>query len=252
MHSFIPLRRIPLNNACNVRELGGYPTQDGRVTQWKRFLRGDDQSALSASDIQVLKDYGVKAVIDLRSDDEIAHRPDVMEADPAIDYHHVSFMVGDIDDATVKLTQSDSGYTLGDFYVQLLDQRKDIVKDLIDYIGNQAPQGTILFHCAAGKDRTGTLAMLLLMIAGVAVQDIEANYQVTESYILNDHRFMNAIAADYPISMDDIPPEMLSTAKTIRRAYDYVANNYASIDVYLASCKISQSTVDHVRDRLLQ
>ncbi|MBW3077782.1 tyrosine-protein phosphatase [Bifidobacterium simiiventris] len=250
MRSATPLRRIPLENSCNVRDLGGYPTSDGLATRWGRFLRGGDQSTLSPADVATLRDYGIRSVIDLRSEEETVRHPDVMKDDPDIDYHHISFMVGDIDDATVKLRDRGNAYTIGDFYVQLLDQRKDVVRNLIEYIGDKAPAGAILFHCAAGKDRTGVLSMLLLMIAGVQVADIEANYQTTQSYILNDQRFLDSIASDYPIDMDDIPPEMLSNANTIRQAYEYV-DGYGSVEAYLHACGVGDDTVNRVRARLV-
>ena len=58
--------RLPLEGACNVRELGGYPTASGAMTQYHRFLRSDSLGSLTPADERFLHDYGVRAVIDLR------------------------------------------------------------------------------------------------------------------------------------------------------------------------------------------
>lgn len=70
--------RLPLVFASNVRELGGYPVEEGGQTAYHRFLRADDISELSESDIQFLLRYGVTSVLDLRSDGEVCRKPDVL------------------------------------------------------------------------------------------------------------------------------------------------------------------------------
>ena len=65
----LPTRRIQIEGAYNVRDLGGYETTDGRYTKWKMFIRGDDVSTLPRSSQDVLTDFGVRTVIDLRGVD---------------------------------------------------------------------------------------------------------------------------------------------------------------------------------------
>ncbi|MBM6798134.1 tyrosine-protein phosphatase, partial [Coprobacillus cateniformis] len=222
--------RLPLDNAYNVRELGGYYTKDKQITQWHRFLRSDDISQLTNQDIQFLLNYGVNSVIDLRSQSECQAHPDSLMNIEGIDYYHLPFMSGDIDDVT-KIMDNLEQFDLGDFYVELLKE-KELVAQLLSLI-TDAKEGCLLFHCSAGKDRTGILSMLLLMIAGVSNVDIEANYQLTYTYLKEKPGLLDMMPSDMDLSC------MYSKPETIRKAIDYILDHYQDIETYLMNCGLS-------------
>ena len=92
----LPTRRIQIEGAYNVRDLGGYETTDGRYTKWKMFIRGDDVSTLPRSSQDVLTDFGVRTVIDLRGVREIDSQADnVLSKLPHIRYCNVDIL-GDV------------------------------------------------------------------------------------------------------------------------------------------------------------
>ena len=147
------LRRIPLGKMNNLRDLGGYPAGDG-VTVWERFLRGDNPAGLSEQDIQWLRERDITTIVDLRSGEELARQPDQLRGQPGFLYHHCP-LVG-----IEKLPNLEAD--IGRAYFEAMDRLTCGGRAM--RILAAAPGG-VLFHCTAGKDRTGILAMLLLSLA---------------------------------------------------------------------------------------
>lgn len=234
-------QRLPLEGAFNVRELGGLPASGGQ-TAYFQFLRSDNLAFLTEKDIAFLKNFGLAAVIDLRSHDETAVHQNPFEKDPQVAYYNIPFSPGAIGDATrAENIQSDD--FLADFYLFLLEQGKDRVKQLFDTI-SQHQKGTVLFHCTAGKDRTGVLAMLLLGLAGVARYDIGSNYQVSYTY-LRETLFFERLKGQA------VPQLLWSKEEFIYKAYDHLMDAYGGIKAYLAHCGVDEATLQKVREKLL-
>lgn len=167
-------RRILLENVSNMRDLGGFATKDGQVTQFGRFYRSNVPAMLSYEEVKYLKRLGIQALIDLRTTSEVRRVPNQLSSDHAFNYFHISVMDGDIDQLP------ESAEAIPASYLAMADNHKkmgEIFKILT------LSNGAIIFHCTAGKDRTGVLAALLLSLAGVGQDDILADYQVTHTYI---------------------------------------------------------------------
>lgn len=233
--------RLPLQGACNVRDLGGLPTADGRQTQWHRFLRSDNLHELTDDDMEKLKAYGVKMVIDLRSRAEAEKHPDRAEILSWVEYHNIPFLEEDLSPegqaaAKEKLTG------LSQLYLGLL-KRKPVIKELFERIA-EVQDGCVLFHCAVGKDRTGVLAMLLLMLAGVDRQDCQANYMQSFVNLTRKEWFRH-------IKESALNELIRSDAEFITAAYDYVADFAGGIDGFLMDCEISPECIAEVRGRIL-
>ncbi|WP_272031742.1 tyrosine-protein phosphatase [Oceanobacillus kimchii] len=231
--------RLPLDSLDNCRELGGYSTRFGQQTKWHSFLRSSDMSKLTQEDNDFLKQYGLKTVIDLRGADEIEkHKNPLAEVD-FCNYHNIPFITKEVSDITFSTYK----VTMGDFYIDLLEQKSDSVKKIFDVIAG-AEEGCILFHCAAGKDRTGILAMLLLGLAGVERKDIVSNYEVTYTNLESMHHLVS--------SNENIPQEyMYSNRDYILKAYEYILETYQSVDQYLIAKDVDQYTIDQIRERFL-
>ncbi|MBN6885554.1 protein-tyrosine phosphatase [Cytobacillus horneckiae] len=230
--------RLPINSIENCRDLGGYSTEYGQQTKWHSFLRSSDMSRLTHEDIVFLKEYGVKTVIDLRGKDEIETHKNPLAKEAFCEYHNIPFITQQVSD----ITQSFYEKSMGDFYVDLLEQN-DSVKKIFDII-DQANEGCIVFHCQAGKDRTGVLAMLLLGIAGVEKKDIVSNYEVTFTNLESIHQ------TELPYGM--IPKEFLySNRDYILKAYEYILQNYQSVDQFLVAKDVEQDVINRVKHRFL-
>ena len=117
--------RLPLVFASNVRELGGYPVEEGGQTAYHRFLRADDISELSESDVQFLLRYGVTSVLDLRSDGEVCRKPDVLAGVSGVLWKNVPFLRGETGDMS-RYAGEGAVVDLGEMYLQLLEDREKI------------------------------------------------------------------------------------------------------------------------------
>lgn len=237
--------RLPLQTAHNVRELGGYPVKGGGQIAYHRFLRADDISVLSDADVEFLFQYGVRMILDLRSDAEAERAPDRLAGTDGVAYARIPFLGKDVTDATqVNLQEVELG--LGTLYAGMLES-KGIVKALFEAI-ERAPEGCVLFHCSAGKDRTGVLAMLLMSLAGADKQDCVTNY--AQSFINLTRKadigelLKRAEYAKY-LSLMYSPPE------TIEICYDSLMKTYGSAENYLTACGLSPEQLEKVQRRLL-
>lgn len=234
------IRHLPLRHAYNVRDLGGYWTTDGKITSWRKFLRADAMDKLDQSDIEYLKGYGLKTVIDLRSEDEAQREPDVFEADEDIDYINIPLMVGKVGDITLD---ADSFHIeLKDFYLALLKE-KEIIKRIMEKIAG-ASQGCVLFHCTAGKDRTGIVAMILLALAHVRKTDIIADYEISYTLLKeNPHLKFDPKRIDISV--------IFSKPETILACLETIESNYGSVKEYICECGVSKTDIERIIARLV-
>jgi protein-tyrosine phosphatase len=156
----------------NARDLGGYPTTDGAVTRSRSLLRADDLAQLSPEGLQALADYGLETVLDLRWPEEIAAAPSpVPRRLPRVRYVSVSLLAD-----TPGEWGTIGGYCdKAEWKRTVLERLQPRLKQALAAIAAAGP-GPLLFHCVAGKDRTGVIAALLLSLADVVPAAIAADY----------------------------------------------------------------------------
>lgn len=165
-------RRIPLSCTVNTRDLGGYPTNDGRITAFGKIIRSDAPESFSQEDLTLLKNFGVTTALDFRSKPETERMPSAFEQSADFDYFHCPFAFGNRNPASKAEVPLLYAEMLADF---------PAIKRILSIIIRQ--KGSVFIHCYVGKDRTGVIAALLLLIAGVSVSDILADYQVSYTYL---------------------------------------------------------------------
>lgn len=186
-------RWLRLDGAVNVRDLGGLPTIDGRRTAFGRVLRADNLQELSASDQELLVGtVGVRTVIDLRTSIEVADEgPAPLTANGAVVHRHLSLYPEAPATAESPWHLPDDGDQpawigvddLAVNYLRYLQLRPDSVVAALRAIADPTPPGAVIVHCAAGKDRTGTIAALALAVAGVSPEAIVADYVASAEVI---------------------------------------------------------------------
>lgn len=228
--------RLPLKKAYNVRELGGYPAENRKPTKYHAFLRTDNLEHLEPDDMEFLKSYGVTAAIDLRGEEEAIEHPNPFKFDDEVNYINIPFIVDGIMDVR---KQTEVGFHVAGFYRDLVDSHEKVY-EIMSFILKQ--KGCVLFHCMAGKDRTGVVAMILLGLCGVAKEDIIANYQVTRTY-LRDH-----VELSLP---DELMNLNYSKPEWIEEAYDYLLEKYGSFENYLLTVGLSKKAIKNLKKRLL-
>lgn len=181
---------LPMEGATNFRELGGYPSADGRRVKEGVFYRGGALGRLtSGADRAVLESLGIKLVLDLRSTGESSENPDSVPGGAR--YLRISAMY--YSDGT-ELDFSPAGMSRVDREFNAASQGQSPQDAFTRFYAampfhNPAFQAMfhaleagdvpILFHCTAGKDRTGVAAMLILLALGVDRDTAVADYMVT-------------------------------------------------------------------------
>lgn len=171
-------RHIRLSGAFNVRDLGGYASTAGGTTRWRSLLRADALHQLSPEDIDTLLGLGLRTVIDLRSDAEIARQPSSFADHVSVQYHHIPLFDG-LAPADAMIAASGE-FDLSARYVDAADRCRPAISKVAATIA-LAEEGVVLFNCTAGKDRTGIIAAMLLSLAGVSSDEIAADYCLTQT-----------------------------------------------------------------------
>jgi protein-tyrosine phosphatase len=240
-------RLIALEGAHNVRDLGGYPAGNDRQTRWRSVLRGDALHALSEADIEALIAHGVTTVIDLRNPQELAREANPFLNDARVHYENVSLFSAL---APVELMAAEAiDFDMGDRYCHALDNCQPAIARVLTAIAH-APDGIVLFHCTAGKDRTGIIAALMLAHAGVDEATIIEDYALTGSIfapLLTDFR-ARAIARGVPSDLADLI--LASAPQSMARALGYLAGHYGRVGSYLAQIGLGEAEITSLRQRL--
>lgn len=190
-------RRIRLEGPANFRDLGGYLGAGGRPVAWGRVYRSDGLDTATVEDREILvRRVGLSSVVDLRTHEEVARSQPAALIAAGVAHHHIPIL-----DQTRRLWE-DAGdtFSLVTLYDQMLDGAADRLLGALRLIASA--DGPLVFHCAAGKDRTGILAALLLGLLGVSDEEVVDDYALTaEITPVLAARFRERLAAD-PESAD--------------------------------------------------
>lgn len=220
MNNNIDVKLIDVEGACNVRDIGGYIGLDGKVVKMGRFIRAGGLNGLTKAGIKAVRNLGTDCIIDLRSTREVQTMPDTLAQDQEIRYFHIpmldyiqsSFASGDLTMFPASMSE---------MYIGLLEHDQDDFLKIFRLFANESYKTTI-FHCTAGKDRTGVTAMLLLGLAGVSKADIIQDYAHSERFIV-----LPSFDVDIPAYVFESKPE------TMAAAMDYLEGHYGGIGKYL-------------------
>ncbi|HBP37599.1 MAG TPA: hypothetical protein DD640_02445 [Clostridiales bacterium] len=241
-------KRLQLQTLYNVRDLGGFSASGGRVTAHGRFLRSDAPVRLNAHDLQLLLDYPIHTVIDLRSLSEIQDQAPGLRDHPAVTYHNIPLLGSDLEAEIAALPGFEVGREqigLPDLYVYLLDHARDSLGQVFRLLAEVRDNGACLFHCSHGKDRTGLVAALLLMLAGVSDPDIVEDYQISSAYLKPwFDTFISSVPEDTLHFFQTDPQNMILTLNYFRRHYDSAEN-------FMLICGLNQKEITRLQEKML-
>lgn len=176
------LKHIPMDGPQNFRDLGGFLNRDGKMVAWNRLYRADGLTALSERDEEVLRKRNVRTIVDLRSVSEQKSMPD--KVPEGVRFCACPMMEEDVSSADQAAALS-FAQSLKIGYLKMIRENPELVGEAVRAVMEGLEQGAVVFHCTAGKDRTGVLAAILLLRLGVAETDIIADYQVSFTYNAN-------------------------------------------------------------------
>lgn len=240
-------RRVDLAGCLNFRDLGGYPTADGRRVRWRRVFRSDGLHCLTAADVARLRDdIALGDVIDLRSTAELqSEGRGPLEAE-AMRFHHVPLFDG----AVSESREAAARYSLADRYVLMAEfARGPIARVLETLATTDAPA---VFHCAAGKDRTGVISALILGLLGVADEVIVADYVATRESLDGIVDRLMALEG-YRRMLELLPPDtMHANPETMLEFLARLREAHGSFDGYARAAGLSDDVVGRLRARLVE
>jgi protein tyrosine/serine phosphatase len=170
-------RWIELEGADNTRDLGGLAVADGGRTRFRRLLRAGTLQDLTPDDVAYLtEDLGVGTVVDLRLTDEAAREGSALSGIRAVRYF--SLPLSSAGNVRSDIVADGAEMDIVGHYVALLEgSAANIVTAARIFADDMS--GPAIFHCAAGKDRTGVLAAVVLDAVGVSREAIIADYALT-------------------------------------------------------------------------
>ena len=224
-------RHLPLSGTYNVRDLGGYPTSSGALTRWRSVLRADSIHRLDPAGRRDLLEAGLSTVIDLRFPAEKKEAPQPFRVEATVEVIDIALF------AKLELgglRSSPEGDLLLLLYRSALAACGNEIDGVLSAVADAG--GMVLFHCTAGKDRTGIVAALLLLAAGVPDETVADDYALTATLarplfdeLLRDMvaRGQNPEHAKRYLSADRTT--MIATLAHIRDEYGGVAKYLASV-----------------------
>ena len=225
-------RHLNLGGASNFRDLGGYATADGRRVRWRRIFRSNHLGHLTEEDIALLRTIGLRKVVDFRSQGEIDRVAPCKLADvEKVDLHVLSIDPGIGPrlkarlEAGETITQDAARSVVRDIYRRYIHHWSGNFRSLFEHLVDEG--APLVFHCSAGKDRTGIAAALILSALGVP-RDV-----VTEDYLLTRQHWKID-----PATATGLPPHLAAVLTSVDEsflaaAFDAIDTDFGGIDNYL-------------------
>ena len=219
-------RHLALQGASNFRDLGGYPTSDGRTTRWRHIFRSNHLGQLTAADVEIVRALGVRSAFDFRGVEERAAGVCVVNEitvhslpiEPTV----VAALRAEL--AKGRLTAPVALELMRESYRNYVRHNTHSFRMLFGHLlEDRAP---LVIHCTAGKDRTGFASALILHALGVADEVIAEDYLLT-----NRHYRRDANASDLPADVLDA----IGSVETsyLAAAFEAVGNEYGDLGTYL-------------------
>lgn len=230
------LKRHVFTNILNCRDIGGYPTKNGS-TKFGRFLRCGIVNTPEDWEIEKLSSLGVRTVIDLRGTYEAAETPLHLDRIPGADVYNLPLYEFNV------ATKEGMNLPLNKIYDMIINTQQEHILMVLKTIAG-AKDGVIMYNCFFGKDRTGILTMLLLSIAGVAEDDIIADYQQTYTYV------KSYIKANSDILWDQNSEKHFSLPETLENVIDMIKQKYGSVLSYIKSLGLTDDEIQSIKNKL--
>lgn len=231
-------RHLPMEGGFNFRDLGGYRTMDGKYVKWGKIFRSDDLHNLTDADLHYLAKIPIVSIVDFRSEDEINKLPDVNPSSVKENYKFSispGNLMGAVASGMDKLTSAQVDTLMMNMNVLLVTDSAAVkrYRDLFRLLQSDS-NVPLMFHCSAGKDRTGMGAALILSALGVDEQTILKDYLLSNVYLANKY---GKIKSENPnlVSLFEVRPEFLQAGlEKMKKGHGSVENyltNVLNVDI---------------------
>jgi protein-tyrosine phosphatase len=257
-------RHIQFESVPNFRDLGGYRTHDGRTVAWRRLFRSAALHKMNERDIARLKQgISLRAVIDLRSPKDPDQNPEVILLKAiGARYYPIPFSTWPWPGPSNRSDSSSyvrdeaqahpSATNMGEIYLYRI-RANPFGKRLVDALEIIAKRENhpLVFHCSAGKDRTGVLAAMVLTAMGIVDEDVVEDY-VLSAPLMKEIRDRMTSDPETAQGVNDLPDfQWEASAVSIATFLFLLRREYGSADGYLKANGASSSLVDRLKGALL-
>ena len=242
-------RHIDCEGAFNLRDLGGYETADGRTLRWRMLFRADGLHRVEGTALSAVHDLGCRTVLDLRTAEEVEggqYRCDGVEV------LHLPVLRDTWDAWTSVSEDQDPAAFLTDRYLEMTEVGGTAIAEAFEILASPARLPAV-FHCTAGKDRTGVVAALVLAALGVEDEQIAADYALSGLA-------MDRLVAWFHQHRPEVAGQLTGRAglflacppEAIFRLLDELRSRHGGVRLYLGDIGVDRSAIEALRDNLLE
>ncbi|MBU3137404.1 tyrosine-protein phosphatase [Clostridium gasigenes] len=229
------MSRFKLKDTLNTRDLGGYYLEGGELTISNVFVRSDAPLNLSEEDVKSLIENNIRTIIDLRSDEETKRKPYALMNNKDFKYYHRQIFGGG--------TIPKSGEFVPISYFEMVDEKKSIF-NVMKILANV--EGGALYHCAVGKDRTGVISALLLLIVGTKREDVLSDYEASWDNLKDE--LIEYCKSNERVNLDIVTPKR----EYMEKFLDMFHEKYNSIEEYLLQIGLNNDEITKLRGKLVK
>ena len=251
-------RKLGMQGTPNFRDFGGYPTVDGRAVKWGYLFRSGQLSNLSDQDLELLGSLDIDLVCDFRRLEEQAGDPSRLPPEnppriaslPIIPGSNARFFEEADSDLGGRAAMFDFMLEINrDFAQGQADTYARMFREILEL-----EDARFLVHCAAGKDRTGFAAAIILLALGVSRELVMRDYMLTNQFF-HPHREVERLKIKYQMHALDtasILPMLEVHEDYLARALLEIDQNFASVEAYLAEAlNVGAEEITLLRERYL-
>jgi protein-tyrosine phosphatase len=245
-------RDIDLLDTYNLRDLGGYAAAGGYRVRWRRLFRGAGLHRLRGADVVSVRALGLRTAIDLRTSQELTERGAFPVDELPATAHHLPMITRMWDHGDLRADDPPEHYLVARYREMFDEGREAIVATL--RILSRPESYPAAFYCAAGKDRTGVLAALVLSAVGVDDDEIVADYHLSSERVARIVERARARGDGEADSLMLSQPTALIAAppQAMRLLLAWVAEEHGSVTGYLEGLGVGPATIAGMRASLLE
>ncbi|WP_121187963.1 tyrosine-protein phosphatase [Nocardiopsis sp. Huas11] len=251
-----------LPSAPNFRDLGGLRSASGRTVRPGLLYRSDALHSVSTEDLAAYHGLGIRQLVDLRTPVERERLPDIVP--DGAEYAVVAVQgqnaaganftdtLADPDAARAVFADGAAERFMYAVYRELVADEEALTgyRELVERVATGP--SSLVFHCSAGKDRTGWGAAIILTLLGVDRADVLADYLASNERQANTDAWMRRLSVNSGLDWEDVAPMTRVRPAYLETAFAHVDEVYGSFDQYVADgLKISETVVERLRERLL-
>lgn len=221
---------LPMEGAHNLRDLGGMKTIDGKFVKWGKLFRAGELSKLTEEDQEYLNSIPIRTIVDFRDYSEVKREPDTQLANTERRHHFPlapGNLAGNSDIKEEEIMSYDAHEIMIKMYSELITDPKCIgcYRQLFELLQseNNLP---LLYHCTAGKDRTGVATALIYSALGVDIDSILSDYMLSNEYLEEKYGWIKKDSEFFRILLE-VTPEFLCNA------LDIIKRNCGSVENFL-------------------